>query len=114
MSEDKEGSTGKKINEVRKKISLCEGKRRAFFHTGIFSILQNWEFSLHQDDSIIFFIKSESSGWSLSKNILKIPICAKFDNVNMGIIMLQNEPRVLYLLIKIDTIICSWKGEKSK
>ena len=32
MAEDRETKTFQKISEVRKKISLCEGKRRAFFN----------------------------------------------------------------------------------
>ena len=31
MSQDKESKVFKKISEIRKKISLCEGKRRAFY-----------------------------------------------------------------------------------
>ena len=113
MSEDKESSTGKKINEVRKKISLCEGKRRAFFHTGIFFYRTG---SSACTKMIPLFSSSNQNllGDHFPKNILKISICLKFDNVNMGLIMLQNEPRVLYFLIEIDTILCSWKGEESK
>ena len=32
MAEERETKTFQKISEVRKKISLCEGKRRAFFN----------------------------------------------------------------------------------
>ena len=31
MAQDKESKVFKKISEIRKKISLCEGKRRAFY-----------------------------------------------------------------------------------
>ena len=32
MAQDKESKVFKKISEIRKKISLCEGKRRAFYN----------------------------------------------------------------------------------
>lgn len=32
MAQDKETKVLKRISEIRKKISLCEGKRRAFYN----------------------------------------------------------------------------------
>ena len=32
MAQDREAKVFKKISEIRKKISLCEGKRRAFYN----------------------------------------------------------------------------------
>ena len=32
MAQDKESKVLKRISEIRKKISLCEGKRRAFYN----------------------------------------------------------------------------------
>lgn len=32
MAEEKDSKTLKKISEIRKKISLCEGKRRAVYN----------------------------------------------------------------------------------
>ena len=78
MTQDKESKVFKKISEIRKKISLCEGKRRAFY-----SVTEK-EKSLNKEKT--FLLQDELKvGMIDCNNKQSFDICCIFSTVSIKI-----------------------------